>query len=215
MSAALQTVRSIIVAGTFDVLHEGHYLMLHAAFHRAAHVEFWVTDDVMAAEKSARCGQRIQPWASRAVALRAWADAQTAVSVAAFRAALLPALARSLPAGGEGAAAALASLLPAGGEGGGAAAGVPPLHPYAGRHTAHELTTQLGPAATEARFTDIVASAETAAGCSMINAERAARGLAPLRVLLLPVLLAEGGGKKLSSTALREAAAARCAVGGE
>jgi phosphopantetheine adenylyltransferase len=64
-----------IVAGTFDLLHAGHFFMFHAAFHSAAAVEFWVTDDAMGAEKAARCGQRIRPWAARAAALGAWADA--------------------------------------------------------------------------------------------------------------------------------------------
>jgi phosphopantetheine adenylyltransferase/gluconate kinase len=192
-----------IVAGTFDMLHMGHHLMLHAAFHHARAVEFWVTDDAMAAEKSARCGQPIQSWAARVAALGAWADSQTPASISAFRGALLPALGRSLDFGGGGggaAAAEVARLLPPGGEGGGTP------YPYAGRHSAHVLTTPLGPAASEARFTDIVASAETAAGCDAINAQRVARGLPPLRVLVMPLLLREdGGGAKLSSTALRAA----------
>lgn len=32
----------MVVAGTFDILHEGHYLLFHTAFAFGQHVEIWV-----------------------------------------------------------------------------------------------------------------------------------------------------------------------------
>jgi hypothetical protein len=35
----------MVVAGTFDVLHAGHYGLLHTAFAHGKHVEIWVRGD--------------------------------------------------------------------------------------------------------------------------------------------------------------------------
>lgn len=41
-AASLHAHARIIVAGTFDRLHEGHYSLLHTGFAHGAHVEIWV-----------------------------------------------------------------------------------------------------------------------------------------------------------------------------
>ena len=171
---------TILVAGTFDILHAGHYLLLHAAFRSGCAVEVWLADDAMCQAKAQRCGQALQPFASRAAGVQAWVDAQTPASIALGAAQLLDHLGSG---GGRG-----------GGEG---SAG--PEHPYRGRYTLHALADPLGPAATEARYTAIVCSEETRQGCEAINAARVARGLAPLRMVVVPLVCAPGGAK-LSST---------------
>jgi phosphopantetheine adenylyltransferase len=65
----------VAVAGTFDVLHEGHFALLRAAFAAGAHVEIWLADDAMCAAKARACGQALSPWAERAARVSAWADA--------------------------------------------------------------------------------------------------------------------------------------------
>jgi phosphopantetheine adenylyltransferase len=168
---------TILVAGTFDILHAGHYQLLHAAFCSGRAVEVWLADDAMCQAKAQRCGQALQPFANRAAGVQAWLDAQTPASIA-------------LGAG-------QLQDHPGGGGGGGGSAG--PEHPYRGRYTLHALADPLGPAATEARYTAIVCSEETRQGCEAINAARVARGLAPLRLVVVPLVCAPGGAK-LSST---------------
>ena len=73
---------------------------------------------------------------------------------------------------------------------------------WAGRFTVHSLADAVGPAADAPAGTAIACSEETAAACAALNAGRAATGLAPLRIVVVP--LARGtSGEKLSSTALR------------
>ena len=183
----------ILVAGTFDLLHAGHYLLLHTAFQRGSAVEVWLASDAMCAAKAQRCGQALQPLARRAAALQAWLEAQSPASIAHFFSSAGLAAPQPPPAAAAEAGAAAAA------------------HPYAGRYTLHALPDALGPAATEPRYTAIVCSEETRPGCDAINAERVARGLAPLRLAVVPLLLGQDG-EKLSSTAARAAAAAAAAA---
>ena len=196
---------TILVAGTFDVLHAGHHLLLHAAFHSARAVEVWLSDDAMCAAKALRCGQALQPLACRAAALRAWLEQQTPHSIAAFYAGAglplpLPLQPPPPPSAGSEEAPPPPPLPQQ-----------PPQHPYAGRFSLHALPDALGPAATEPRYTAIVCSEETRQGCEAINAQRCAGGLAPLRLVVVPLLLGQGG-EKLSSTAARAAAAVAAAA---
>lgn len=170
----------VIVAGTFDILHDGHYLMLHAAFSHGAFVEVWLSDDAMCAAKALRCNQRISSWASRSASVAAWIDDQTESSVRDF-------CARAAVACG---AAAVAVVIPR------------VAVPYAGRHAEFELHDTLGPAATEARYTAIVCSQETREGVDAVNANREAMGLIALTIIEIPMWL-KSTGDKLSSTLLR------------
>lgn len=177
-TSSLQAMEPLIlVAGTFDILHAGHYLLFHAAFHAAAQVEVWLSSDAMCSEKSRRCGQALQSFAQRSALVQAWLDAQTPASIAAFEGGTAP-----IPAA-PGCAAAYGALA----------------HPYSGRYSLHSLPDALGPAATEARYTAIVCSQETRPGCEAINSQRLAAGLAPLRLLTVP-LLCKQDGHKLSSS---------------
>jgi hypothetical protein len=66
-----------LVAGTFDLLHAGHFRLLRAAFRAGARVEIWAADDAMGEAKSAAKAQRLRPFAERAQALAQWCDSQT------------------------------------------------------------------------------------------------------------------------------------------
>lgn len=183
-----------LVAGTFDLLHAGHYALLAAAFEHGRRVEVWVTGRAMAAAKAAKVKQSLLPFEDRVRRLGEWLDAQTPSSIAAVRGA----------EPGPGSA------------GGSPPAGRPPaptwfdeslgpealLHPLRGRFSIHELLDPIGPAATEARYTCIVCSLETREGCEAINVQRAARGLGPLEIFVISLLMGDKGAK-LSSSALR------------
>jgi phosphopantetheine adenylyltransferase len=198
---------SCLVAGTFDVLHAGHYLLLHAAFHSGHRVEVWLCSDALCAAKAVKCGQALQPYSARAAAVEAWVGAQTPSSIAAF---LAQAAASAGDAGDAAAAAAAAAALA------GIFAAPPPpsadpAHPYAGRYSLHVLRDATGPAATEPAYTTLACSEETRAACEGINARRTAGGLAPLRLVSVPVLCKDG--RKLSST--QERAKVLAAMGGK
>jgi hypothetical protein len=167
------------VAGTFDLLHAGHFRLLREAFRRGRRVEVWLADDAMGAAKAAAKRQALRPFAVRCAALAAWCDAQTAADCAADDRAEE--------------------------EGGGAAVDVDAHFPLRGRFSLHALHDAFGPSVTEPRYTAIACSEETRAGCDTINSRRAAAGLAPLEVFVAPVLLGADG-LKLSSSSLREAA---------
>lgn len=169
----------IIVAGTFDVLHDGHYLMLHAAFSLSDFVEIWLVDDAMSANKELRTGQRISSWAERAARIASWADSQTAESVSNF-------LGRARAALGD---KAVSDAIPS------------VTVPYSGRHKEFALLDAMGPAASDSRFTAIVCSDETREGVDEINAMRFANGLIPLTILQVPLWMS--GAEKLSSSTLR------------
>jgi len=62
--------RRCLVGGTFDRLHSGHEILLHAALDAAEQVEVWVSDDKMASSKS----ELIQPADIRMEGVRHWAD---------------------------------------------------------------------------------------------------------------------------------------------
>ena len=173
----------IIVAGSFDILHDGHHLLFHAAFSHGARVEIWLTDDAMVCAKAARLGcAPLTSWAARAARVAAWADAQTEDSARDF-------FARAAGALGDIAAAAALPVLTA---------------PYAGRYSMHELSDALGPASTDARFTAVACSEETRAGVDAVNAARTERGLPVLDVIVVPLWMEAGGAAKLSSSAMRK-----------
>lgn len=191
----------ILVAGTFDLLHAGHYLLLHSAFHQGERVEVWLSGDAMVATKSAQCQQTLQPFATRSLGVSAWLEAQTRHSIAAFK--------QDLVALWGLTEESVQEALPSSGMWGGASGGVDdaadPVHPYRGRYSVHALEDPLGSAVSEARYTAIVCSEETLKGCTVINERRAGNGIPPLKVFVVPVLEDKNTGTKLSSTALRRA----------
>ena len=181
----------ILVAGTFDILHDGHYLMLHAAFAHGEFVEIWLSDDAMCAAKSARSssgggggggGQSISSWAIRAANIAAWADAQTMESVKDFYTRATNVLGIEI----------IAESIPRF------------ALPYKGRHAEFALSDALGPAVTESRYTAIVCSLETRTGVDAINNARIERGLNSLAIIQVPLwMTSQGGVEKLSSSTLR------------
>jgi phosphopantetheine adenylyltransferase len=181
-----------VVAGTFDLLHAGHFRLLREAFRRGRRVEVWLADDAMGAAKAAAKRQTLRPFAERCAALAAWCDAQTAAECAAADRA-------EREEGGGADADADADV------------DVDAHFPLRGRYSLHALHDAFGPSVTEPRYTAIACSEETRAGCDAINSRRAAAGLAPLEVFVAPVLLGADG-IKLSSSSLREAAAAAAAA---
>lgn len=82
---------------------------------------------------------------------------------------------------------------------------------HAGKYSVHELHDGYGDSVVDGSYTAIVCSEETRAGCDDINSRRAAAGLAPLEVIVAP-LVRDAAGVKLSSTALR---AAKAVAGGQ
>ena len=179
----------ILVAGTFDVLHTGHFALLHTAFLNGDHVEVWVTDDAAAAVKSQRIHQPIQPFTVRSAHLHEWCDAQTPLSIRTFRAE------HGLPVSPKY-------------DGDDSASDV--THPYRDRYAIFPLPDAFGPSVTGEGYTCIVCSDETRAGCDAINAIRREKGMRELEVIVAPLIIGEGG-EKLSSTTLR----ARIRSGGE
>ena len=142
-----------------------------------------LTDDAQCAAKSARVGQALQPFATRAANLAAWCDAQ-----------------------GPGAGAAHAArwgLSPPPPP----PAGCDPAHPYRGRFSVHELHDAFGASVSDASYTAIVCSEETVPGCELVNERRAALGWPPMQLAVVPLLADAATGAKLSSTRLRAAAA--------
>ena len=81
-------------------------------------------------------------------------------------------------------------------------------HGYRGRYSTHELKDAFGDSTVDATYTAIVCSDETRSGCDAINAARRSSGLAPLDVVVAP-LVTDAAGVKLSSSALRAASAQR------
>ena len=192
----------VVVAGTLDRLHAGHYALLHAAFAVAHAVEIWVTDDAQAGKKSARLHQRIRPFAQRCADVAAWCEGQTAESVAAAA----PRTAAVTLLGGEVAAGPPRPPHPptAPMNGRGLTAASTPF-PYRGRFSLHALPDAFGPTLTDRSYAAIVCSDDTRAGCELINAKRAAAGLPPMRIYVVPALVDAATGAKLSSSALRQA----------
>jgi phosphopantetheine adenylyltransferase len=178
----------ILVAGTFDILHDGHYLMLHAAFAHGEFVEIWLSDDAMCAAKSARSGggggggQSIASWATRAANIAAWADSQTIESVENFYTRATNILGTEI----------LVESIPRF------------AVPYKGRHTEFALSDAMGPAVTESRYTAIVCSLETRTGVDAINKARIERGFKSLAIIQVPLWMVAEGGEKLSSSNLRK-----------
>jgi phosphopantetheine adenylyltransferase len=148
----------IIVAGTFDVLHAGHYAMLHTAFARAGRAEIWISDDASALAKGAKLGQNLRSFKERSSQIVSWCE----------------------------------------------------KHGYGARFSVHELRDAFGDSLTDGTYTAIVVSEETRSGGELINSKRAAAGLAPLEIVVTPLVIDESG-EKLSSSALRARAAAAAA----
>lgn len=195
MSAGTGAARSTphartVVAGTFDRMHAGHFALLHTGFNVAAHVEVWITDDAMTEAKARKVGQPIRSFAVRSAQVFEWLEAQTAADADAFHASTHGSRNASLD-------------------------GDDKAHPYRGRFTLHALHDPFGPPAVDGSYTSIVCSEETRPGCEKINAMRAAAGLAPLDVAVVPVLCGSDGVKH-SSTAIRaaETAVAAATAGG-
>lgn len=82
---------------------------------------------------------------------------------------------------------------------------------YEGLYAIHELHDGYGDSTVDASYTAIVCSEESRAGCEAINAKRAAAGLPTLEIVVAP-LVTDDLGHKVSSTALRAAAAYTAAV---
>jgi phosphopantetheine adenylyltransferase len=206
----------IIVAGTFDVLHDGHFALLHSAFARGRHVEVWVTDDALGAAKAAKTGQIIQSYATRCEHVAAWCDAQTPTSIAHFIDVSHPSMRDVLPEGLHDPEAVVPlPAAPSDSEaaasrraGDGTAATPDPCLPYRGRYSLHELHDSFGPSVTDPAYTGIVCSEETLPGCRLINEIRAGKGMPPLQIVVAPLVWDAARDKKLSSTDLRAARAA-------
>jgi len=82
------------------------------------------------------------------------------------------------------------------------------LRAHIGRHhagRAHEirrLDAEYGPAAYEARVDVLVTSAETAHRAASLNEARAAMGVRPVEVIVVPMAMADDG-RRVSSTRIR------------
>ena len=189
----------IVAAGTFDRLHEGHFALFAAAFAIASRVEIWVTDDAQGAEKAARLGQHIRPFAVRCSDVRKWLDDQTPTSIEACHTRF------SASRGGS-------SLVFNGDGRTHSAAGDDPDHPFRGRYSIFELHDAFGPTTTDETYAAIVCSEDTVSGCALINARRSEAGLPPMRVYVVTPLL-DAAGHKLSSSAIRAAELAAAAAG--
>lgn len=84
-AAALPLVHArVVVAGTWDRLHPGHFALLHTAFLHGQTVEVWCTDDALCAVKSVKVGQRLQSLVARMRQLYEWLTTQTSDSIADF-----------------------------------------------------------------------------------------------------------------------------------
>lgn len=230
----------IIVAGTLDRLHDGHYALLHLAFARGRHVEVWVRGQRRGAAGARACAGLLGAWAGlRAAALftacprppnpppppaprplQVMDDAAGAAKAARVGQPIQPFAARCAGVAAWCDAQTPAAIAEFGGRHGLAlppsppagGGGGDPAHPYRGRFSLHALADAFGPSVTERGYAAIVCSEESAGGCAAINAARAGAGLPPLEVVVAPLLVGAGGGK-LSSTALRAADAAGGAAG--
>lgn len=186
----------VIVAGTFDRLHAGHFDLLDAAFRVGRQVEVHISDDAMVHSKSTRLGQPMRSFAERCSQVSSWLDSRTCAAIC--RDAGDPPRAIDVDPATAPAAAAPCSADPG-------------PYPYRGRYSLHELHDAMGDSIRDATYTAIVCSAETKAGCETINVKRAELGFPPIAIYTVPLHMAPGAGVKLSSTAIREAEAAAAA----
>lgn len=136
-----------------------------------------ISDDAMAHVKSVKSGQFLQTYSVRCAAVAAWCDAQTPESIRLFLSSRQIELTSGLRLG-------------------------PPGHPYRGRYSTHELHDAFGPSITDPSYTAITCSEETKEGCVSINSRRASAGMAPLEIVVAPLVVGPSG-SKLSSTDLR------------
>jgi pantetheine-phosphate adenylyltransferase len=142
----------VIVAGTFDRMHEGHFDLLDKAFEVGRHVEIWISDDAMIRAKATKLGQSLRTFDQRSDQVAEWARDHCCKIE-----------------GGRAAAACECSEAER-------------CYPYRGRFTVHELHDPFGPSITDPTYTAIVCSAETREGCEAINAARIERGMPPLQI---------------------------------
>lgn len=139
-------------------------------------------NDEMTARKAARAGQAIQSFAARSAQMAAWCDGQSNESIESWWAAHDDALQ--------------------------ALRGPCRDAPYRGRFIICELENDTGPTSWDPSVTGIVCSAETLSACERINTTREEKGLPRMEIISLPLALDPSSGQKMSSTALRAAAAA-------
>lgn len=203
---------TILIAGTFDRLHEGHYRLLRSAFRNGHFVEIWLSDDSMCAVKSKARGQQLLSFKKRSEAVAKWCNQQSKESVdlkddidgeealnevhmrhSSFLGKLEKVEEKKRSEEKSLCSEDNTSIPP------------PPLDPqfpYRFRFSIHELPDALGPSTTEPRYCAIVCSEETLSGCQAINEARLRNGLNPLDVIVTPLVFGQSG-EKLSSTALR------------
>lgn len=189
-----------IVAGTFDRLHAGHFDLLDAAFRVGRHVEVHISDDAMVQAKARKLGQSMRTFAERCSHVTEWLDNRTCDAIR-HDAGDSPKTIDVEPPSAPPAAEPRCFSSDA--------------RPYRGRYSLHELHDGMGDSIRDPTYTAIVCSAETKAGCDMINAKRAELGFPLLAIYTVPLHMAPGAAVKLSSTAIREAEAAAEARGPE
>jgi len=222
----------IIIAGTFDRLHEGHYRLLRSAFRNGLFVEIWLSDDRMCATKSKAKGQELYSFNKRSEAIIQWCNEQTREQVfekqesknevqVEYLMKYCTTLGKMIKMEKDNQSLVdkrvdTNSILDTNSTldmnskilhhppppSSPSSLSLNPSFPFQSRFSIHALPDPLGPSISEPRYQAIVCSEETLTGCEAINAARVQRGLNPLDVIVTPLVLGPRG-EKLSSTELR------------